>query len=101
MNKIADVNNAKTIILDNCFFHIVIDKEKHTIIQTRQWNTEVNEDHTLQCEQMEVAHIMSHNNNPKCSNASYKGGVALSKVLNARADRKSVSYLNAFSITLE
>ena len=101
MIKIADINNAEIITLDNCFFRIVIDKERHTIIQTRQWNTEVYENHTLQCEQMEVAHIMSQNNHPRCSKASYKGGVALSKVLNARADRKSVSYLNTFSITLE
>ena len=94
--KISRLNNAKIIILDNQFCHIIIDKINHNIIQTRQWNDMVNEDVTEECEQMESEYTVGD----MVIETPYKGGIVMSKLLNNRTDGRCLNFIDIFNIEL-
>lgn len=94
--KISRLNNAKIIILDNQFCHIIIDKINHNIIQTRQWNDMVNEDVTEECEQMEREYTVGD----MVIETPYKGGIVMSKLLNNRTDGRCLNFIDIFNIEL-
>lgn len=95
--KIAKLNDAKTIILNNEFYNIVINKENHSIIHVRQWNEEINKDVTETCEQMERNYTIGD----MVIETPYKGGVVMSKLLNNRIDKQCIEFINMFNIELK
>lgn len=92
--KMTKLNEAKIIILNNELCNIIIDKEKHNIIQTRQWNKEVNEDTTEICEQMEKEYTIGD----MVIETPYKGGIVMSKLLNNRLNRQCMKFINMFNV---
>lgn len=95
--RMANLNDAKIIILDNGFCNMVVDKEKHNIVLTRQWNKEVNKDVTEMCEQMEREYTISD----MVIETPYKSGVVMSKLLNNRIDRRCMEFINIFNVEVK
>lgn len=95
--RMVNLNDAKIIILDNGFCNIVVDKEKHNIVLTRQWNKEVNKDVTGMCEQMEREYTICD----MLIETPYKSGVVMSKLLNNRIDRRCMEFINIFNVEVK
>lgn len=95
--KISDINNASKIILDSNLFQLVIDKIEHKIIQTRRLNKEINEDLTRQCEQKECSIRDIVIDNPY----TMEGEMIMAKILNNRADKKCMKFINQFKVMFE
>ena len=94
---IERLNDAKVIILNNNFCTVVVDKEKHSIVQTRKLNKEMNEDITEICEQMESKYTIGD----MVVETPYTGGMIMSKLLNNCVDRRCMKFINNFNVDIK
>lgn len=95
--KISELNNANKITINSFLFCIVIDKKKHTIVQTRQMDKKVYIDKTDKCEKDENEYNIEN----KIQVASLSLGTICSKVLNNRVDDRCMKWLNEFDVMIE
>lgn len=96
--EISDINNASKIILDNSLFQLVIDKNEHKIIQTRRLNKQINKDLTKKCEQRKYSIGDIVIGTPPYT---MTGEMIMAKILNNRADKKCMKFINQFKVILE
>ena len=94
--RISKLNKAEIISLDNEMCHIAINKIDHTIIQTRQWDNDICQELTEECEKMESEYTIGD----MVIETPYKGGIVMSKLLNNRTDKKCMNFINLFNVQL-
>lgn len=90
------LNEARTISLENEFWSIIVNKNNHTIIQTKQCDEDICKDVTEECEQMERNYTIGD----MVIEKPYKLGMVMSKLLNNRIDKRCISSLCYFKIQL-